>query len=285
MAHDVFISYSSKDKTVADAVCASLEARRIRCWIAPRDVLPGISYAEALIDGLNRSRILVLVFSANSNNSPQVMREIERAVHKGISIIPLQIENVIPTKAMEYFVSSSHWLDALTPPFENHLKKLADTVETLLANGSHPVVDESPDGEKPAAAEPRAVDKAAAGQTHTTVNITLTPNVSGAICYFAGWLSGAAFLALARGNRFILFHAWQSIIISGVATLVFILTGLIPPLEANSALYWTAELSEWVFALLVIFLWGFLMVQTYRGITVSVPLAGKLARKLAGQDK
>ncbi len=39
---DVFISYSSDDKLIADAICAELESRRIRCWIAPRDALPGI---------------------------------------------------------------------------------------------------------------------------------------------------------------------------------------------------------------------------------------------------
>ena len=84
MAHDVFISYSNRDKAVADATCATLEGKRIRCWIAPRDVIPGLSYAEALIDALNRSRIMVLVFSASANSSPQVMREVERAVNKGI---------------------------------------------------------------------------------------------------------------------------------------------------------------------------------------------------------
>jgi hypothetical protein len=134
MAHDVFISYSSNDKTAADAVCASLEARKIRCWIAPRDVLPGIPYGEAIINGINQSRLLVLVFSSSSNNSPQVMREIERAVHKGIAILPLRIDNVMPTKAMEYFVSSSHWLDAMTPPFEKHLQKLGETVQLLLSS-------------------------------------------------------------------------------------------------------------------------------------------------------
>jgi hypothetical protein len=134
MAHDVFISYSSKDKVVADAVCANLEARRIRCWIAPRDVVPGAPYAEALIDGLNQSRLLVLVFSANSNSSPQVIREVERAVNKGLPIIPLRIEDVIPSKSMEYFVSSSHWLDAMTPPLEKHLNRLSDTVQWLLSD-------------------------------------------------------------------------------------------------------------------------------------------------------
>ena len=40
MAHDVFISHSSKDKPIADAICANLEGTGIRCWIAPRDIAP-----------------------------------------------------------------------------------------------------------------------------------------------------------------------------------------------------------------------------------------------------
>lgn len=149
MAHDVFISYSNQDKTVADAVCATLESRKIRCWIAPRDVLPGSSYAEALIDGLNRSRLMVLVFSTSSNNSPQVMRELERAVNKGLTIIPLRIEDVMPSKAIEYFISSSHWLDALTPPLERHLQKLADTVQTLLASEAQKLPKKEPEPTTP----------------------------------------------------------------------------------------------------------------------------------------
>jgi TIR domain len=47
VAHDVFIAYSSKDKSVADAICAGLEAGEIRCWIAPRDVGPTTTREEA----------------------------------------------------------------------------------------------------------------------------------------------------------------------------------------------------------------------------------------------
>ena len=57
MAHDVFISYASSDKVVADAVCSQLESlHRIRCWIAPRDVTPGASWAESIIDALDGSK-------------------------------------------------------------------------------------------------------------------------------------------------------------------------------------------------------------------------------------
>ncbi len=41
MAHDIFVSYAHQDRTVANAVLATLEAHGIRCWIAPRDILPG----------------------------------------------------------------------------------------------------------------------------------------------------------------------------------------------------------------------------------------------------
>ena len=136
MAHDVFISYSSKDKTVADAVCANLEAHGVLCWIAPRDVVPGAVYAEALIDSLNQSRLMVLVFSASSNNSPQVTREVERAVNKGLHIIPLRIEDATLSKSMEYFVSSSHWLDAMTRPLKKHLNKLSEIVQQLLSDAA-----------------------------------------------------------------------------------------------------------------------------------------------------
>ena len=82
MAFDAFISYSSKDKTAADAACAVLEGAGIRCWIAPRDIPAGAPWSAAIIEGIEDSRVLVLVFSANANASDQVLREVERAVAK-----------------------------------------------------------------------------------------------------------------------------------------------------------------------------------------------------------
>ncbi len=132
MSHDAFISYSSRDKATADAACAALEASGVRCWIAPRDITPGIEWGEAIIDGINQSRLLVLIFSANANESPQIRREIERAVGKGIPIIPFRIQDIPPTRSLEYFIGAVHWLDALTPPLETHLRRLVDTVKALL---------------------------------------------------------------------------------------------------------------------------------------------------------
>ena len=132
MAHDVFLSHSSKDKRAADAACAVLEQHGVRCWVAPRDVPPGMEWGGAILRGIESCRVMVIVFSQHANTSPQVRREVERAVAKGAIVIPFRIENVVPTDAMEYFMSSTHWLDAFTPPLQVHLEKLADTILGFL---------------------------------------------------------------------------------------------------------------------------------------------------------
>ncbi len=152
MAHDVFVSYSQKDKPVADAVVARLEQEAIRCWMAPRDITPGTSWGEAIVDAIAGSRVMVLVLSANSNRSRQVIREVERAVAADVIILPFRIDNMDPTGAMAYFLGTEHWLDALTPPLEKHIDRLSRTVETLISGD--PVARD--DLDKPPAAVARS---------------------------------------------------------------------------------------------------------------------------------
>lgn len=129
---EVFVSYSSEDCVSAEAICAALEAAGITCWVAPRDVLPGVEWGEAIIDAINAARVMVLIFSEHSNDSPQVRREIERAASKGVTILPIRIADVAPCKSMEYFISAQHWMDALTAPLERHLPRLTEVVATVL---------------------------------------------------------------------------------------------------------------------------------------------------------
>jgi hypothetical protein len=132
VAHDVFISYASADKAIADAVCAELESHHIRCWIAPRDVLPGQRYAEAIMGALHGAGVFVLVFSLAANNSVQVEREVDRAVSARIPMLPIRVQDVMPSDSMEYYLAGQHWLDALTPPLEEHLERLAEAIAILL---------------------------------------------------------------------------------------------------------------------------------------------------------
>ncbi len=108
MAHDVFISYANEDKTIADAVCTYLEGRGITCWIAPRDVAPGVLYAEAIIRAIKESQVVVLIFSANANDSHHVVREIEQAVRTGTSIVPFRIDTSTPTETLNYYIGPQH---------------------------------------------------------------------------------------------------------------------------------------------------------------------------------
>jgi TIR domain len=142
--HDVFISYATIDKPIADAVCAKLEERGIRCWIAPRDILAGMDYAEAIIVAIDSAKIMVLIFSSHANASQHVMREAGRAVHDGYPIIPFRIEDVQPNPSLQYYISAQHWLDALTPPLEQHILKLAETVSILLGKPIPPPTQEIP---------------------------------------------------------------------------------------------------------------------------------------------
>ena len=130
--HDVFVSYSSTDKPIADAACAALEGQGIRCWIAPRDIRPGQDWSEAIIDAIADCRIFLLVLSAASNHSEQVKREVQNAVSEARPVLPMRIEDVALSKHMRYFIGTPHWLDALTPPMERHLLRMVETVRVWL---------------------------------------------------------------------------------------------------------------------------------------------------------
>jgi tetratricopeptide (TPR) repeat protein len=132
IARLAFISYSTRDTTAAEAVCDGLEESGISCWIAPRDVAPGTSWAAAIDKAIDTCRLMVLVFSSHSNSSPQVVREVCNAVSNQIPIIPFRIENILPSGAMNYFLSTVHWFDAITPPLEDHISRLIDNANRLL---------------------------------------------------------------------------------------------------------------------------------------------------------
>lgn len=133
MAHDVFISYASEDRATADAVCQGLEAAGVRCWVAPRDIPPGVEWPGAIVEAIAQSRALVLIFSAYANTSHQIPREIERAVAKRIPVISFRTESVEPASSLEYFIGVVQWVDALAPPLEPAIAQVAATVQALIA--------------------------------------------------------------------------------------------------------------------------------------------------------
>lgn len=132
MPHDIFISYVEEDGEIASQVCNALELGGVRCWIAPRNIVPGRTWGAAIIEAITVSRAMVLVFSSRTNVSRQVARELERADNKGIRIVPFRIEDVPPSGDLEYFLGSIQWFDAFEGPLEVHLRRLTETLQTLV---------------------------------------------------------------------------------------------------------------------------------------------------------
>jgi WD40 repeat protein len=128
----VFISYSGEDRAIAEKVCELLERDDLRCWIAPRDVLPGHDYGIQILDAIESTRVMVLILSAHANASIFVKNEVERAISKGKVVVPLRIQDVQPSRALELFVSRSQWIDAWTPPLPARIHLLAAAIHGLL---------------------------------------------------------------------------------------------------------------------------------------------------------
>ena len=161
MAHDLFISHSSKDKAIADAVCAALEASGIRCWIAPRDIQSGQKWPEAIVNAIASSRLMVLIFSANSNKSKDVANELTLAMNSNVIVIPFKIDDIAPKGVMQYYLSNTHWLDAMNPPTAKQIQELVKTARALIGSEKSGIADLfGPD--KEAAGEPGDGEGAAA---------------------------------------------------------------------------------------------------------------------------
>lgn len=134
----VFISHSSKDKLVADAITARLEAQEIPCWIAPRDILPGKDYSAQIVEALRRCSVVVVVFSKWTNASRHIHSEVDRAFNLGKTIIPFRIDEARLDESLEYYLSKTHWLEAISPPLEAHIDRLRAAIFGIASTVSPP---------------------------------------------------------------------------------------------------------------------------------------------------
>jgi uncharacterized membrane protein len=109
--------------------------------------------------------------------------------------------------------------------------------------------------------------------TSNKTSTGLQENIAGLLCYVLGWLTGIVFLILEKDNKFVKFHAMQSILTFGVITVIQIILGFIPIVG------WILGLLVWLATLV---LWIVLMLKAYQGQTWKLPIAGEIAAKHAG---
>ncbi len=128
----VFISYATADREIAQQVCEAFENRGISCWIAPRNVPAGMDYGQAIVDGIKKSRVMVVLLSETSGASRYVAREVERAVTHEVSLLPVRLAQIDIPDRLEFFLGSCQWFDLLPPASAKHLGLLGDAVVRLL---------------------------------------------------------------------------------------------------------------------------------------------------------
>jgi tetratricopeptide (TPR) repeat protein len=124
----IFLSHGSEDSHTAQRILGFLESNGVECWIAPRDIPPGTDWVEAIIDGIDSASAMVLVVSSASNLSPQVRREVERAVSRGLNLVSVMIEPVELSKWMQYYTSTHQRYDASKGDLDDHLSKILDAL-------------------------------------------------------------------------------------------------------------------------------------------------------------
>jgi hypothetical protein len=134
MEHDVFISHAHKDQSIADAICEKLESARLTCWIPVRDFPAGEDWTEATRNAIESSRVMVLVLSENANAAHHIEREIAHAFYTQRIIIPFRVADTFPRRNFLFYIGNVPWLNAVSPPAEEHLEALTARIRVLVTD-------------------------------------------------------------------------------------------------------------------------------------------------------
>ena len=132
MTHDVFISYSSQDESMAYKIVEGLENKGLSCWIASSHITPSNSYTREIMENLKCSKMVLLIFSRFSNCSTMVEREIERAVSLHIPILPIMTDNTSPSLGMEFLISSIQWFHTSNKKPEKYIDELSINIYAII---------------------------------------------------------------------------------------------------------------------------------------------------------
>lgn len=126
----VFVSYATEDRKHALSICKQIESRGTSCWISTRDVAPGENYQEAIVGSIRHARAMVLVFSEAANKSDEIKKELSLASRFRVPVITLRLENIEPSDAFAYELSTRQWIDA-SEGWDKAIDSLVSRIEEL----------------------------------------------------------------------------------------------------------------------------------------------------------
>ena len=171
MSKEVFVSYTTPDRRVAEDVVSFLEKQGIDCFIAPRDVDPGQAYAANLMQAINNARVIVLVASDAMNRSGHVLNEIEAIINKQKPLIPFFIEDFQMNDEFCYYLSRTQRIVAYPDPVSSYYGKLLTAILPTLPKKEAPAAQTA----TAAAAAPKASTTVSPGLGATSSRTAL-PN-------------------------------------------------------------------------------------------------------------
>lgn len=192
---DVFISYSSKNKEIADEIVKEFESNNIKCWYAPRDIMPGEEWVTAVTGGLESSKVLVLIYTDESNESRQVMNEVAVAFNAGKTIVPFRLTENKMNSEFEYYLTRVHWLDGVTKTLKDNIVELRKYIQIILSGIDN--ADTTPNLNAVSEAAPKKKKKAL-----SAVIIALIAAGAGALLLVVLAVALIVFLSLGSGNRY-----------------------------------------------------------------------------------
>jgi len=104
-------------------------------------------------------------------------------------------------------------------------------------------------------------------------SLGIEENIEALLCYVLGWVTGIIFLALERENKYVRFHAAQSLATFLPLFVIVIIISAIPFIG------WIISL---IISLLTLLLWLFLMFKAFQGEKYKLPVVGDFAEKQSG---
>jgi hypothetical protein len=150
MSANIFISFASQDHRVAMTLCQALESRGFKCWISGRDIQPGENFQVAIVRAIRQAKIMLLVFTSNSNNSEEMNKELALASQSKLIVVPLRIEDVTPNDAFAYEFATRQWIDFFAD-WEFAIEQLAQRISSATRDAplEQPQVEAHPPEPEP----------------------------------------------------------------------------------------------------------------------------------------
>ena len=135
--HQVFVSYSSKDSSRVDRIVGALEDRGRMCWMAPRDIPPGVpSWAEPIVTAIASSKLMLVLLTEHSIPSVEVLREVTLAADEKVPLLGVSLDATRLSPGLRYYFVAGQRLDVAQFDIDEQVRSILPAVDQQLPAGA-----------------------------------------------------------------------------------------------------------------------------------------------------